>query len=355
MEKRVIKTNSKYVKRCLEKIFEGSKYEYSIEIISNKSIPSSKAVKYVMFLIYKKLKKKKFFKMKLLLSFIFPFVQAFVINKENHIYFFGENTKKNLFLLLIFLSFLNLKSDKINRILSSNLFLVKFFSLPTSSKFRLTDCNLIKHIGPNHLITTIEHKGYLTIPYFIFTDLLPENCKEIPKKKKFCAFIFSNYSLERIFFFRKLSKYKKVDSYGHVLKNSEVPEKLVKKYPDRIDLNPRLYKEYKFVICFENSFSKDYITEKLPQAMNGESIPIYRGASNVREYFNTSSFINYEDYDCNYDKMIEKIIELDQDDEKYEEFLKRPWTTKKNLEKIEEKQKDFRNFLLKKFYNEEYE
>ena len=37
---------------------------------------------------------------------------------------------------------------------------------------------------------------------------------------------------------------------------------------------------------------------------------------------NTKAFINYEDYGRSYEKMIEKIIELDNNDEKYEKFAK---------------------------------
>ena len=60
--------------------------------------------------------------------------------------------------------------------------------------------------------------------------------------------------------------------------------------------NSALFKKYRFVICFENSFADEYITEKLPNVMFSGGIPIYRGAPNIGKYFNTESFINFENY-----------------------------------------------------------
>ena len=44
-------------------------------------------------------------------------------------------------------------------------------------------------------------------------------------------------------------------------------------------LNRELFRDYKFVICFENSIANDYITEKLPNVMLANSIGIYQGGS----------------------------------------------------------------------------
>ena len=202
-----------------------------------------------------------------------------------------------------------------------------------------------------------DEQYFFSLPYFL--RLLISNSSLIPKleskntdnirNKKFCAFSVSNPSdLHRISFCKKLSKYKKVDSYGKVLKNCEYPKELLEahKKAKGAGLNRFLLKEYKFNICFENSVADDYITEKLLNTMVGGAIPIYRGARNVGDYFNTGSFINYHDYGS-YDKMIEKVIELDNDDEKYREFLQQPWCTEKNLENIEKKKKDTGLFVKK--------
>lgn len=169
----------------------------------------------------------------------------------------------------------------------------------------------------------------------------PINLKE---KTKFCCLIVSNESaFDRIDFMKKLSKYKKVDIYGKTPLTNSDNNLLPKSWAN----NSKFLSQYKFVISFENSFENEYITEKLPNTMLAGSIPIYKGAPNVSEYFNTESFINFDDYEKNYDKMIKKIIELDKDYKKYNDFMKNSWMTEKNINKIEDKQKELRKFLKK--------
>ncbi len=54
-----------------------------------------------------------------------------------------------------------------------------------------------------------------------------------------------------------------------------------------------------------------------------DTIPVYYGSDSVKAIFNTKAFINCSDYD-NFDDVIQAIIELDQDDEKYLEMLRQP-------------------------------
>ena len=58
--------------------------------------------------------------------------------------------------------------------------------------------------------------------------------------------------------------------------------------------------------------------------MTINSIPIYWGNPRIDLEFNTKSFINYYDYKSE-DDMIEHIIELDKNDDKYFELLKNNW------------------------------
>ena len=224
-------------------------------------------------------------------------------------------------------------------------------------------------------------KNLLNIPYFI-TELMdrPEDLvlpdaqmSSIHKsKKKFCAFIVKNmYSHDRVQFCMQLSKYKKVDCYGPVLNNIKIPTSLVNKYLpddrvltekeaeycyhhgtynlDRYLLNQELLRDYKFVICFENTIANDYVTEKLTNVMLANSIGIYKGAPNVGEFFNTKSFINFDDYRSN-EAMIEKIIELDQDDEKYQEMLRQPFVVNNELPpRVKNFKKDLNQFLTRVF------
>lgn len=193
-------------------------------------------------------------------------------------------------------------------------------------------------------------ENIFNIPYFILQlDGITQGFKGFTKEKniaavpqKFCCVVVSNaWAVARNEFYKALLKYKNIDIYGnHFLANADNS-----KIPDSLDFtNHKLFKEYKFVVCFENSYTNEYITEKLVEAMRGNSVPIYRGAPNTGDYFNTQSFINYDDYGS-YDKMIAKIIALDQDDERYKSFLAQPWMTEENKACVERKKRGLKAFL----------
>jgi len=195
----------------------------------------------------------------------------------------------------------------------------------------------------------IKGRNILNLPFFLQVKQILDRMSELlrpkkiraPEKRRFCCFLISNESaFDRIEFFKKLSKHKKVDCFGWTSFANSDNKMLPRCWLD----SPNLFSKYKFVISFENSFENEYITEKLVNTMLGGSIPIYRGAPNVSEYFNTESFINFDDYGKSYDKMIKKIIELDSDDKKYEEFLSRPWLKKGNEKKINRKIRELEIF-----------
>jgi hypothetical protein len=134
-----------------------------------------------------------------------------------------------------------------------------------------------------------------------------KNFQNLNDKKKFCCMVVSNPNCkERNEFFHQLSKYKKVDSGGRYLNNIGFPVE------DKMDF----IKDYKFVIAFENSSYPGYTTEKLIEPFFAHSIPIYWGNPVVDKDFNVNSFINIKDV-SEFDGAINKIIELDNDDEKY--------------------------------------
>lgn len=82
-------------------------------------------------------------------------------------------------------------------------------------------------------------------------------------------------------------------------------------------------KKCKFTLCFESTVHNGFITEKLTDAFYSDTIPVYYGSPNITDIFNKDAFINCADYDS-FDDVIEKIKELDQDDEKYLAMLRQP-------------------------------
>jgi hypothetical protein len=144
-------------------------------------------------------------------------------------------------------------------------------------------------------------------------DYNPETV--LREKTEFCNFVYSNKKAKkRIDFFHKLSKYKPVASGGKLLNNvgGRVPNKL------------EFIRKFKFTIAFENFSYPGYTTEKLTEPMLMKSVPIYWGNKLVDKDFNTKSFISYHDYE-NDEAVIERIIELDRNDDLYLECFKQPY------------------------------
>ena len=132
------------------------------------------------------------------------------------------------------------------------------------------------------------------------------------KNKKFCSFVVSNPSGEaRNKFFQKLSEYKKVDSGGNHLNN----------IGGRVENKKEFLKNYKFNICFENSKTQGYISEKLSDAFEAGTIPIYYGDDTVLELLNNKSYIHIKD-ESEFNEKIELIKKIDQNDTLYEQMIK---------------------------------
>ena len=141
--------------------------------------------------------------------------------------------------------------------------------------------------------------------------------KILNEKKRFCNFIYGNpNATKRIAFMQKLSKYKQVDSAGTFMNNvGRIVTEMEK---------VEFIKDYKFTIAFENTEYPGYTTEKLVQPMLVYSLPIYCGNPLIGKDFNTNSFVNYSDF-ASEDELIERIIQIDQNDELYMEYLRQPY------------------------------
>jgi len=202
------------------------------------------------------------------------------------------------------------------------------------------------------------------------------NAEELYNNKKyFCNFLYSHNVPYREEFFKQLSKYKKVDAPGKSMNNMPNIDSLYT--GDTWQRKRAFLSEYKFTIAFENYVYPGYQTEKLYDAMQANSLPIYCGDPKIGEVFNTKAFINTPDYintennitkwlqkhaqmdftdirpqhyhdpahrikrklktigrnikmrlqfsGLDFGPLIDRIIELDQDRDKYLSVLKQPW------------------------------
>lgn len=140
-------------------------------------------------------------------------------------------------------------------------------------------------------------------------------------KTKFCCMVVSNPNgRERVTFFNNLSKIKQVDSGGAVLNNvgGKVLDKL------------EFIKDYKFVISFENSSYDGYTTEKILEPIYKDCIPIYWGNKLVSKDFNSKRFIDCSDFNSE-KKLIDKLLEIEQNEELAIDMLMQPTFSKDKI------------------------
>lgn len=164
---------------------------------------------------------------------------------------------------------------------------------------------------------------------FKLYETLNSQWKLVPKTK-FCCFIVSRGCDEsvRTKFFNLLSEYKKVDSLGKYKNNCDILQ--VQNISHSNDSYYKVISQYKFIICFENTSIPHYLTEKIYNAYKSNTIPIYWGDPHVTEIFNEKTFINVEK-NPNYEKTIDLIKLLDNNDDLYNEYFQYPPTIDSNL------------------------
>ncbi len=184
----------------------------------------------------------------------------------------------------------------------------------------------------------INDRRHLRLPYFIpqmhGMGFSMQNLKKFEKRNthsehtrnRFCTFVASNpNNLIRNNFTKLLSKYSHVDCPGKVLNN--MPSDVIGPAGDYLRKHS-FYKNYKYVICFENISTKNnegYVTEKITDAMLSGCIPIYWGDHRVSEDFNSKSFIDLTQFDQDINSMAEHVIKIDQDQNYRHDIISQPW------------------------------
>lgn len=155
--------------------------------------------------------------------------------------------------------------------------------------------------------------------------------------RKFCCYIHRHNRQEmfRVKFLEKLSKYKQVDIINDLPGHSYGKTEFLKK-------------NYKFCFAMENNsqdiiFSPNlkmsnyvdvgYTTEKIIEPFCANTIPLYWGNPLINNDFNNNMFVNWHDYNDD-EAMIEKIIELDTNKEKYLSYLNGIVFNKQKIEEL---------------------
>ncbi|MBQ3194503.1 MAG: hypothetical protein IJB59_13145 [Oscillospiraceae bacterium] len=151
-------------------------------------------------------------------------------------------------------------------------------------------------------------------------------------------------------FFEKLNAYKRVESPGTYLNN--MPDGKTVDWLN--DSKSQFQRQCKFTICFESTSHYGFITEKITDAFFSDTVPIYFGSPNITDIFNEKAFINVSDYES-LDAVVERIRQLDQDDEKYLEMLRQPILKDKDLpRRMDEELEKFILHIFEQPYEQAY-
>lgn len=167
-----------------------------------------------------------------------------------------------------------------------------------------------------------------------YGEVFFEPPKILKEKDKFCAYLAGapcpTSIRER--FFHKLSEYKKVDAAGNHLRNVSGPGGQVGTISGSIE-KIKFISSYKFTMALENKQDFNgcvgWTSEKMIEPRLAGSIPIHWGNPRIDEDFNNDAIINWYQYGSD-EKAIERIIEIDNDDDLYMDYIKQPFINMKN-------------------------
>ena len=174
----------------------------------------------------------------------------------------------------------------------------------------------------------IDDARHLRLPNYVFaqhvlgfaSDALLRAPDEDPrallaKKTRFCTFLQSNSVPFRNEFVRRLSQVQHVDCAGPCLNNTGFTVPRTEKHA--------YLAESKFVIAFENEATPGYVTEKIADGFLSRSVPVYWGDPTVERDFEPAAFLDLSR--CSgMEELIERMLELDRDDERYLAMLAAP-------------------------------
>ena len=165
--------------------------------------------------------------------------------------------------------------------------------------------NDIPHPQPN-MIPAV----YCRVRYFnsIYNDPVFAGIRETAPPfdhRRFCLFTSRNgLNQNKHQVIRELSQLGQIDFldiYDNVLK-----DKTCYNSPELV----KIYSQYKFIICFENSKTDGYVTEKIFNVFLSGAVPIYDGAPNIGDYIVQGSFIPYDKNTVQKVKLLMSNVEI---------------------------------------------
>ena len=199
----------------------------------------------------------------------------------------------------------------------------------------------------------MDSSRYSRAPIYLFCaeeeDLLklgkPEFSEdELAKEyenRNFCVHLHHHEVKLRNFLFEQLSEYRTVDAPGDSCNNMQRPPSLADKQLGGFDQSKREFlRQYRFTCAVENEVAEGYTTEKLITPLLSGSIPIYYGNPSIDRDVNPDSIVclKQEEWALNpeerIERLVERVIELDQDRDAYIHMRQQPVFNAQQLEAL---------------------
>ncbi|EAL65202.1 hypothetical protein DDB_G0284551 [Dictyostelium discoideum AX4] len=162
-------------------------------------------------------------------------------------------------------------------------------------------------------------KDYQIMKTTNLSALQPHQIPSLPLANWFCSNC-QDVRSNRLEYVQELMKYIVIDSYGHCLNNMPTQEILKRLSNDPFAKKKEVITKYKFTIVFENSICKDYVSEKVLDALTAGSVPIFMGHPSTIKYLPYNSYIYVGDFNST-QELANHLIYLDQNDDEYNKIL----------------------------------
>lgn len=234
----------------------------------------------------------------------------------------------------------------------------KYLTMPALVKLSIVGENVfpdfnIDDYAVSHVRDQIGGRNFY-MPYAIWElwerPNLPPLCPS-DAKRPFAIFVAYNdwngagAVLRKQFAELCIQNYKHVDCPGRVLHNIDIPE-LGERYGKRIDGKRNVLGRYKFNICFENSNTDGYITEKIVDAFLTNTVPIYWGSEGNLDPFPKEACICANDFPT-LEALLERVREVDENNDLYLSILsKNPFRQANFWNRVIEWREQYSRFLL---------
>lgn len=180
-------------------------------------------------------------------------------------------------------------------------------------------------------------RNFVCCPLFLayeyskpFTYPEPNTITHIPSKQ-ICCVISSGQLPNRV-------RYEMLDSFEekgvHVDRGGRYKNNIGWSVPGYYFETPILdfFKQYKFVLAFENISKPFYMTEKIINPLRAGIIPIYYGSSRITEYINSERIVQITPDTI--DQCIAKIKEISENPELYLQIVNKPLFVKSHTQMI---------------------